>query len=92
MIHQVWRLHTKGSRATQLSNKLSNVRKEAINWNKSDFGKVDSEIKRKLADLQEIQNSITSLEDVRREKIIREELEVLLYREEIMWAQKARSN
>ena len=42
------------TRATQLNNKLLNVRKEAINWNKSDFGKVDSEIKRKLADLQEI--------------------------------------
>ena len=54
MIYQAWRLHTKGSRATQLNNKLLNVRKEAINWNKLDFGKVDSEIKRKLADLQEI--------------------------------------
>lgn len=92
MIQQAWRLHTNGSRAAQLINKLSNVRKKATNWNRPGFGKVYNEIKRKLAHLQDIQNTITSLEDVRKKKLIREDLEVLLYREEIMWTQKARSN
>lgn len=85
-------MHTNGSRAAQLINKLSNVRKKATNWNRPGFGKVYNEIKRKLAHLQDIQNTITSLEDVRKKKLIREDLEVLLYREEIMWTQKARSN
>ena len=88
MIHQAWNLHTKGSRGAQLNNKLANVKKEAIGWNKSVFGKVELEIKKKLAELQEMQDSIVSIEDVRKEKILREELEGLLNKEEIMCAQR----
>ena len=78
MIHQAWNLHIKGSRGAQLNNKLANVKKEAIGWNKSIFGKVELEIKKKLAELQEMQDSIVSIEDVRKEKILRKELEGLL--------------
>ena len=56
------------------------------------LGRLDNDIKKKLAELQEIQDSIDSLEAVRKEKTMREELEVLLNSEETMWAQKARSN
>lgn len=69
--------HTKGSRAAQLSNKLSNVKRKVINWNKLVFGRVDMDIKKKLAELQKVLDSINSTEDVRKE---------------IMWAQKARRN
>ena len=72
--------------------KLSNVKKEALKWNKLVLGRLDNDIKKKLAELQEIQDSIDSLEAVRKEKTMREELEVLLNSEETMWAQKARSN
>ena len=78
MIRQAWNLHIKGSRGAQLNNKLANVKKEAIGWNKSIFGKVELEIKKKLAELQEMQDSIVSIEDVRKEKILRKELEGLL--------------
>lgn len=92
MIRQAWNLHTKGSRGAQLKNKLANVKREVIGWNKHVFGRVELEIKKKLAELQGIQDSIASIEDVRKEKILREELERLLNREETMWAQKARSD
>ena len=75
-----------------MNNKLANVKKEAIGWNKSVFGKVELEIKKKLVELQEMQDSIISIEDVRKEKILKEELEGLLNKEEIMWTQKARNN
>ena len=75
-----------------MNNKLANVKREAIGWNKSIFGRVELEIKKKLAELQEIQDSIASIEDVRKEKILRVELKGLLNREETMWAQKARNN
>nr|POE60332.1 beta-amyrin 24-hydroxylase [Quercus suber] len=39
-----------------------------------------------------MQNSIFTIDDVREEKVFREELETLLQREELMWAQKARCN
>ena len=45
-----------------------------------------------MIQLQDAQNSISSIDDVRKEKVIREELETLLNREEVLWAQKARSN
>lgn len=55
------------------------------------FRKVESEIKLKQAHLHEIQNSISSLEDVMEERHLRNEFEDLLNREELMWAQNART-
>ena len=42
--------------------------------------------------LQQLQNSINSLEDIRKERQLREEIEDLLDKEELKWAQKARTN
>ena len=56
------------------------------------FGKVDREIKSRQLKLQQIQDSIHTVEDVRQEKELRLELEYLMDKEEIIWAQKARSN
>lgn len=55
------------------------------------FGKVECEIKLKRAHLQQIQNSIGSIKDVRKKSLIKSELEELLNRKEHMWAQKART-
>ena len=81
-----------GSRATQLRNKLLNIKYKDLEWNKKVFGKVEVEIKRKQIKLQTLQDSIATNEDVRRERVCREELEELLDKEELMWAQKARTN
>lgn len=48
------------------------------------FGKVEDEIRRKQNQLQTLQDSIVTKEDVRRERVYREELEELLDREELM--------
>ena len=47
MIQQSRDLQTHGSRATQLRNKFSNVKKKALEWNKLVFGRVENEIKLK---------------------------------------------
>ena len=91
MIRQAWESNSVGSRAAQLWAKLLSIRKSARNWNKSVFGKLDYEIKLKQTQLQQIQNSIRSVEDVRKERLLRGVLEELLDREEMMWAQKART-
>lgn len=44
VVQQAWSIHTSGSRAYQLENKLSNVRKDFVQWNKQVFGKVEKEI------------------------------------------------
>ncbi|XP_075645292.1 uncharacterized protein LOC142616298 [Castanea sativa] len=76
----------------QLKNKLSDVRKDLIHWNKQVFGKVEDDIRLKQAQLQSIQNSIHTVDDVRKETLFREELETLIHREEVTRSQKARCN
>lgn len=61
-----------------------------MDWNKQVFGKVERDIKVMQTQLQQIQNSINSIEDVVKERALRNELEGLLNREKLMWAQKAR--
>lgn len=61
-----------------------------MDWNKQVFGKVERDIKVMQTQLQQIQNSINSIKDVVKERALRNELEGLLNREKLMWAQKAR--
>ena len=68
------------------------MRKDLINWNKQVFGKVENDIQLKQAQLQSIQNSIHTVDDVRKKKLFKEELETLMHREEVMWSQKVRCN
>lgn len=68
------------------------MRKDLINWNKKVFGKVENEIQLKQAQLQSIQNSILTVDDVKKEKMFREELETLMHKKEVMWSQKAKCN
>ena len=79
-----------GLRAFQLQNKLANVRKQFIKWNKEVFGRIEKKIRTKQQLLQNLQDSIHILEGVRREEELREDLEDLLIKEEIKWTQKAR--
>ena len=91
MIQKAREVQSKGSRAFKLQHKLNNVRKRAIEWNRTIFGKIEKELKEKQQDLQEIQDNIQTMADVRKERQLREEIEMLMFREEIMWAQKARN-
>ena len=45
LIKQSWNFNSHGSRTAQLRNKLSNVRKNTLEWNRVVFGRVDTEIK-----------------------------------------------
>lgn len=92
VVQAAWNFSVVGSRAYQLKTKLSNSRKEFIKWNKQVFGRMENDIRVRQAQLQAIQNSIHTVEDVRKEKLTREELETLMHREEVMWSQKARCN
>ena len=86
MVQKAWNFQVVGSRAYQPKNKLSSVRKNLISWNKQVFGKVKNDIRLKQAQLQSIQNSILTVDDVRKEKLFREDLETLMHREEVMWS------
>lgn len=91
VVQKAWRSSTYGSRAYQLMHKVTNVRKELAQWNKAVFGRIEQEIKQKRRLLQDLQNNVIYMEDVGKERELREDLECLLQREELMWAQKARS-
>ena len=52
---------------------------------------MDKEIREKQKTLQDLQDSIKTVQDIRVGKELREDIENLMKIEEIMWAQKARS-
>ena len=89
MVQNAWNVYTQGSRAFKLKHKITNVKKQFIEWNKQVFGKVKKEIKDKQ---KKLQDSIQTFADVRKERELREEIENLMTRGEIMWAEKARSD
>ena len=62
------------------------MKKQFIKWNKQVFGNVRKEIKDMQKILQDFQDSIQSFADVRKERELREEIENLMTRREIMWA------
>ena len=92
VVNAAWAIKTTGSRAFNLQYKINNVKKTFSEWNRRVFGKVEREIKDRQKILQNLQNSVQTLMDVRNEKLLREDIENLMDREEIKWAQKARSN
>ena len=92
VVNAAWAIKTTGSRAFNLQYKINNIKKTFNEWNRRVFGKVEREIKDRQKILQNLQNSIQTLMDVRNEKLLREDIENLMDREEIKWAQKARSN
>nr|POE92598.1 hypothetical protein CFP56_54063 [Quercus suber] len=71
---RIQELH-QGSRAFQLQQRLKNVRKELCSWNKKVFGKVDKEIREIQKTLQDLQDSIKIVQDIRVEKELREDIE-----------------
>ena len=91
-VKQAWDYRSIRSRACQLRNKLSNVRKTFLIWNKEVFGRVEQDINHKKEQLKMLQNSIHNLDDVKKENELREDLETLMNREEVMWSQKTRCN
>ena len=92
MVSKAWEWQSSGSRAVKLRNKFNNIKIVARKWNREVFGRVEIDIKSKIDQLQQLQNSINSLEDIRKERQLREEIEDLLDKEELKWAQKARTN
>ncbi|KAF3968805.1 hypothetical protein CMV_007346 [Castanea mollissima] len=92
VVQQAWSNNTMGSRAYQLMHKVKRIRKDFIQWNREVFGILDKEIQQKMKQLQDLQNNITLVTDIAKERMLREQIETLLLREEMMWAQKARSD
>ena len=91
VIQRAWNTHSIGSRAFQFKIKTSRLRSTLMHWNNEVFGKVEKQILDKQSELQHIQNDIHNLEDVRKERTLREDLETLMNRKEMKWAQKARN-
>ena len=91
VVQKAWHNHFIGSRAFQFKNKTHKLREVFTQWNRDVFGEVEKEIGRKKNELQLLQNSILNNEDVRKVRVLREELEVLMHRDELKWAQKDRN-
>ena len=80
MVSKAWEWQSSGSRVVKLRNKFNNIKIVARKWNREVFGRVEIDIKSKIDRLQQLQNSINSLEDIRKERQLREEIEDLIRR------------
>lgn len=87
-----WSAQSNGSKAFNFQHKLKSIRRKFSEWNKNVFGKVEYQLKEKQRKLQEVQNSIFTTDDIRIERNLTGEIEMLIHQEEIMWPQKARNN
>ena len=93
IIHDIWSTTSQtGSHAFCLKKKMEKIREKFKVWNKASFGHVEKKIEQKTVELKGIQERIQSMEDVYRERALRDDLEDLLQREQIMWAQKAKKD
>ena len=93
LIHESWSTTTRlGSHAFCLKSKTDRMKEKFKIWNKTTFGQVEREIEQQTNQLKQIQEKIQSVEDVLIEKILRDNLENLLHREQVIWAQKAKKD
>jgi hypothetical protein len=81
-----------GSHAFRITQKIKAVRDNFKRWNKQSFGIIEKDINQKKEELRLVQENIHTLTDVLQERLIRDQLEELLHREEIMWSQKAKKH
>ena len=81
LAQSAWRIYPQGLRAFKLQQKLTNVKKEFFNWNRNVFGKVDKDLKDKQNKLQELQDSIETMHDIKMEKELKEDIEKLMSKE-----------
>ena len=73
LIHETWNTSTySGSHAFCLGKKIKTIRNTFKVWNKTSFGKVEKQLEGKKEDLRRIQEQITTLEDVKMEKEVRD--------------------
>lgn len=80
-----------GSEAFQLSQKLKNLLKDLVEWNRIKYGSIGKRIKdieTEVASLQKDSNSIPTKEILRERSLI-DDLEKLFHDEQILWAQRA---
>ena len=93
LIHETWNNSSHpGSHAFGLKKKLETPRDTFKVWNKTSFCRVEKQMKEKNEELRRPQEHLSSLEDVKMEKEFKEHVEDLMHKEELMWAQKAKTN
>jgi hypothetical protein len=93
LIHETWNNSSHpGSHAFCLKKKLETPRDTFKVWNKTSFCRVEKQMEEKKEELRRLQEHLSSLEDVKMEKEFKEHVEDLMHKEELMWAQKAKTN
>ncbi|KAL9689138.1 hypothetical protein QQ045_033570 [Rhodiola kirilowii] len=70
--------------------KLKDCTETLILWNMSSFGNVQKRIKKLKVELEEVKRSVRSVDMIKKERSLTEELDYWLAREETMWLQRSR--
>ena len=85
LIEKTWNTvaHSR-SHAFCLKHKLDTIKTTFRAWNKTSFGKMEQTIEAKKDELRSIQEQLSTIEYVKKEREVREQLEDLLNREQIL--------
>ncbi|KAF7119980.1 hypothetical protein RHSIM_Rhsim13G0172400 [Rhododendron simsii] len=92
VISGAWNSSQSGTEQFDLAHKLAKCRDALKVWSKKCFGNNLEKIKELKTQLGSIQKKVFSEQDFKREKVIKEELEMVLLREEMYQHQRSRLN
>ncbi|KAF7802526.1 reverse transcriptase [Senna tora] len=90
IISSSWALHSQGSQAFKVVQKLKSTARNLSTWNRLNYNNLSVRIRQKEEDLRVVQNLIHDPSSRVRERQIRKDLEHLLDCEQTIWAQRAR--
>ncbi|KAF7815029.1 reverse transcriptase [Senna tora] len=90
IISSSWALHSQGSQAFKVVQKLKSTARNISSWNRLNYNNLSVRIKQKEDELRVVQNLIHDPSSRVRERQIRKDLDHLLDCEQTIWAQRAR--
>ncbi|XVF46863.1 hypothetical protein PTKIN_Ptkin03bG0062400 [Pterospermum kingtungense] len=92
VVEASWKNNYTGSPSFILVQKLKETKVALKIWNKNFFGNIFVRKKKLQTQLQQIQRSLQTLYDIKKEREIRRELQTIEEQEQIHWMQKSRVN
>ncbi|OMO80770.1 reverse transcriptase [Corchorus capsularis] len=91
-IKKAWNQQHQGSAAYQLVQKLKCSRDGLRRWNKNTFGNLRFRRRKMEERLAALQGDLMNMESRNEEKVLRNELEMIMEQEQMHWMQKSREN
>lgn len=91
VVTAVWNGSNNTSDSVSIHTKISRCAEDLVYWNNDCFGNINRNLKYARMKLDSLQQREQIEVNVVRQKLIEQEIDELLYREELMWKQSSRA-